>query len=234
MRAALIALLLFASFPAVCQTKRAAIWFDKPMKVKWFVGPNESEPLELSVRGLWVAGKLREFTTGEPHDVTDHLFVIRRAYRLNDRLPDDEKKIPQWRWARGGWLLVNRLTGSVTHLRLPEFEPYYSSAAWYRDYVAYCGISDDAERVYAVVFQIGQKKPLLHRSLGRAFARPMPDTECATPQWQRQPARVTFQRENLPPLTFEVRGSRAEFVEEEQPETPEAPPAPSADREEQE
>lgn len=197
------------------------------MAVKWFVGANESEAREITVRPLWIAGKLREFTLGEPHDVTDQLFVIRRAYRINDRLPDDEKTIPQWRWARGGWLLVNRISGSVTQVRLPDFEPYYSSAAWYRDYVAYCGVSDDAERVYAVVFQLGQKKPLLHRSMGRAFARPEPDSECATPQWQRQPARVTFERENLPPLTFEVRGSRAEFVEETQT------PADESDTEEQ-
>jgi len=220
MRAVLFALVLLSPLVSAAQTKRAAIWFDKPMQVKWFVGPDESQPLDLTVRALWIAGKLREFTLGEPHDVTDQLFVIRRAYRLNDRLPDDEKKVPQWRWARGGWLLVHRISGSVTQLRLPEFEPYYSSAAWYRDYVAYCGVSDDAERVYAVVFQLGQKKPLLHRSLGPAFARPLPDSECAAPKWQRQPARVTFERENLPPLTFEVRGRRAEFVEE--PVAPEA------------
>ena len=217
MRLLAIALVLLCSVPAPAQTKRAAIWFDKPMNVKWFVGPAESESLDLTVRALWIRGRLREFTTGDPHDVTDQLFVIRRGYRINDRLPDDEKKIPQWRWARGGWLLVNRITGSVTHLRLPEFEPYYSSAAWYRDYVAYCGISDNAEQVYAVVFQLGQKKPLLRRSLGRAFAEPMPDSECQAPKWQRQPPRVTFERSNLPPLTFEVQGSRAEFIAEEEP-----------------
>ena len=39
------------------------------------------------------------------------LFVVRRAYRLNNSLPTDESKAPNWVWERGGWLMVDRLTG---------------------------------------------------------------------------------------------------------------------------
>ena len=58
----------------------------------------------------YVDAKLREFTMGEPHDVTDRIFVVRRAYRVNDWLPDDPKSVPKWRWQRSGWLLVDRQT----------------------------------------------------------------------------------------------------------------------------
>lgn len=215
MRNVVIALLFLAA-TAVAQTpKRAAIHFGKPMPVKWFVGADESHSLDMTVRPLWIAGKLREFTVGEPHEVTDQTFVVRRAYRINDALPEDERKVPNWRWARGGWLLVNRTSGSVSHLRLPLFEPYYSAAAWYRDYIAYCGVSDDAERVYAMVVRIGVKKPVLQRSYGKTLAQEMPDSECERPRWQRGPARVTFNREHTPAMTFAVRGGHAELLTSE-------------------
>ena len=35
--------------------------------------------------------------------------------------------------------------------------------SWFRDYVAYCGVSDTGEKLSAVVMQIGRKKPLLKK-----------------------------------------------------------------------
>jgi len=49
----------------------------------------------------------------------------------------------------------------------PEFGSYYSVASWYRDYVAYCGVSDDGKKLYAVVFQVGRRKPVLKKPLAR-------------------------------------------------------------------
>ena len=46
---------------------------------------------------------------------------------------------------------VDRLTGRVSQLNLPEFDPFYSTASWYRDYIAYCGVSEDGKKLYAVV-----------------------------------------------------------------------------------
>jgi hypothetical protein len=66
-----------------------------------------------------------------PHEVTDRLFVIRRAYRLNDNLPP-ETGVPRWQWQRGGWLMVDRVTGRVSQVALPEFDAFYSAASWYR------------------------------------------------------------------------------------------------------
>ena len=45
---------------------------------------------ELKIRALLVDGVLREWTTGESHDVTDRSFVVRRGLRLNDTLPGDK------------------------------------------------------------------------------------------------------------------------------------------------
>src|ERR1035437_10387443 len=39
---------------------------------------------ELKVRALIVDGAVKEWTTGDAHDVTDRSFVVRRVLRLND------------------------------------------------------------------------------------------------------------------------------------------------------
>jgi hypothetical protein len=49
-------------------------------------------------------------------------------------------------------LLVDRMTGHISAINLPEFDSCYSVASWYSDYVAYCGVSDDGKTLYAVVF----------------------------------------------------------------------------------
>ena len=157
---------------------------------------------------------MREFTTGEPHDVTERLFVVRRAYRLNDWLPSDKGTAHQWKWQRGGWILVDRETGRITQLNLPNFDPFYSLASWYRDYAAYCGTSDDGAKLYAVVAQLGRKKPMLRRELGPVKDADMPDSQCVAPDWQRQPARVTFTPAGGQKLTFNVRGHAADLAPE--------------------
>ena len=118
--------------------RQHVITFGQWMRVKLFIGPEENKVEEMKVRTLVVDGKLREFVTGDPHDVTDRVFVARRAYRLNDALPEDGKLRPEWKWQRGGWVMVDRSSGRVSQLNLPDFDPFYSTASWYRDYVAYC------------------------------------------------------------------------------------------------
>lgn len=182
--------------------KDHVISFGKPMPVKLFLGPSEDRTMDIKIRSLFIDTKLKEFTTGEPHDITDNLFVVRRAFRINDSLPEEPRKAPKWLWQRGGWLLVDRTTGRVTQIALPEFDPFYSDAAWYRDYAAYCGISDNAEKVYAVVMQVGRKKPILRRELGAATNGDMPDSECGTPEWDRKPPNVTFLPKKAQKFTF--------------------------------
>lgn len=200
------------ALPAMAEAKTHVITFGKWLPVKLFVGPGEEHSMQIEVRPLMVDAKIKEFTTGEAHEVTDRLFVIRRAYRLNDLLPDDGKTQPRWRWQRGGWLLVDRETGRVSNVALPEFDPYYSVATWYRDYAAYCGVSDSGERLYAVVAQIGRKKAVLRKELGATQGKDQPDSECAAPEWQRQPTRVTFKPAGAAAITFQVHGHAADVA----------------------
>ncbi len=199
--------------PLAQAARTHVITFGKVMTVKFFVGPDEKNTVDMKIRPLYVDGHLREFTTGEPHDVTDRLFVVRQVIRLNDRLPEDPKKGPNFLWQRGTWLLVNRDTGRVSELKLPEFDPFYSAASWYRDYVAYCGLSADGEKLYAVVFQIAtrSKKPLVRQRLGDPHQGDSPESVCTAPTWDRQPPRVTFAPTGGQKLTFTIRGTAAEL-----------------------
>jgi hypothetical protein len=164
-----------------------------------------------------VDGKLKEFTTGEAHDITDSMFVIQRAFRVNDALPSDAKGVPKWKWQRGGWIKVDRRTGHITLLRLPLFDPFYSLASWYRDYAAYCGVSDNGEKLFAVVAQMDLKKPVVRQDLGAASNGEMPDADCQAPQWQKQPVRVTFLPTKGEKLTLSVRGHAGDIITEPQP-----------------
>ncbi len=209
---ALATVLLMLALPAMIQaaSRPHVLAFGKPMTVKLFLTDDDSRPQEIKIRALYVDGKVKEFTTGDTHDITEQQFVVQRAYRVNDSLPSDERTLPKWRWQRGGWLLVDRPSARITQLRLPDFDPYYSDAAWYRDYAAYCGVSDTGDKLYAVVAQAGVRKPIV-----RQLLRPITGTgepECGRPQWQRQPARVTFDVKEGQKLTFTIRGRAADLT----------------------
>ncbi|HEV2118392.1 MAG TPA: hypothetical protein VGR48_20305 [Terriglobales bacterium] len=199
-----IFLLLLAASPAFA--RQHVITWGKWLPVKWFVGPTDDKVQPINVRALYVDGHVKDFTLGPSYEITDQFFVVRRAYRLNDQLPQDANKVPHWKWQRGGWLLVDRRSGRVTELKLPNFDPFYSVASWYRDYAAYCGLSDDAEKVYAVVAQLGQKKPIIRQDLGAAANSNTPDSECPAPTWQRNPARVSFQPRSGKAVEFTISG----------------------------
>jgi len=195
-------------------SKPHVVGFGGPQSVKLYAGPSEDKPMDLTVRALYVDTKLKEFTTGKPHDVTEREFVVRRAFRINDALPDDPHKSPKWLWQLGGWLLVNRSSGKVTQLKLPDFDPFYSEVSWYRDYAAYCGLSSNAERLLAIVAEIGVKKPLYRKELGKASGGDLPDSDCAAPHWNRQPARVTFLPKAGEKFTVSVSGQGADVMPE--------------------
>src|SRR5215813_12941318 len=132
MRPACLIFFFLLSQIAFSAAKPHTITFGKWTTVEWFVGHDEAQSIGLKIRPLYVDSHLKEYTFGAPHEITDRLFVVRRAFRLNDTLPAD--KIPRWRWERGGWLLVDRAAAHITTISLPEFDVYYSVASWYRDY----------------------------------------------------------------------------------------------------
>jgi hypothetical protein len=205
---------LLAAFclPSAAASKPHSVTLGKPLPVKLFIGPSDTHTLDISVRPLVVDGKVKDFTTGPSHDVTDRDFVVRRAYRINDSLPDEPQRAPKWLWQRGNWLQVNRTSGKVTVLKLPFFDPFYSDVSWYRDYAAYCGISSSGEQVLAVVAEIGSNKPLFRKDLGKNSMEELPDSNCSAPRWDRQPARVTFLPKAGDKFTVNVSGRFADVA----------------------
>lgn len=192
-------------------SKPHTVAFGKWSVVKVLAGDDENIPAEMKIRPLIVDGRTKEFTTGPTHEVTDRMFVVQRAYRLNDLLPQ-ETGAARWRWERGGWLLVDRSSGRIQTIALPAFDAYYSQVSWFRDFAAYCGLSDDASKRFAVVAQLGRRKPLLKKSVAEKNAG---NAACAPPMWSRVPVRVTFDAPGEPKFTFTVRSQALDLVVEE-------------------
>jgi len=197
------------------------ITFGKWTTAQWFPGTGmvDQKPVILKIRALVVDGRVKEYVIGAPHEVTERLFIVRRVFRVNDSLPEDSG-IPRWQWQRGGWLLVDRTTGRVSAVNLPEFDAFYSAASWYRDYVAYCGVSDDGKKTYAMVAQLSRRKPVLKKPLsndGVPDDAP-PDSACPAPSWQRGPVRVSFEPGGGVKQTFAVRGHVVDLVNDAEEE----------------
>jgi len=178
-----------------------------------------SDAIQLKVRPLLVDGRQREWTTGDTHDVTDRSFTVRRALRINDALPADTSA--HWVWQPGPWLLVDRATGHIAALHLPDFDAAVSNVAWFRDYAAYCGVAQTAKGgLYAVVAQLGARRAVVHKQIAPwpppAATQPASahtGPPCLPAQWQRQPMRVTIQLTGGDPITFDVVGG-ASILEE--------------------
>jgi len=193
---------------------------------------------ELKIRALLVDGALKEWTTGDAHDVTDRSFVVRRAIKLNDALPSDkpvssdksdQKLAPaagRWVWQRGPWLLVDRETGHVVALKLPDYDPGVSQVSWFRDYAAYCGVTASGKSLYAVVAQVAARKPVLAKRLAAFDPENHPEPACSAAEWQREPLRITFHAAGRDALSFDVVPGSAVLVEDagDEAETPAAAP----------
>jgi hypothetical protein len=167
---------------------------------------------QLRVRPLMVDGKLKEWTNGESHAITDRSFVVRRALRLNDALPGD--KAEHWIWQRGPWLLVDRVKGSVTALHLPDYDPAVSNVVWFRDYAAYCGLTASGKQLYAVVAQIAARKPVIAKKISPWSPGENQLPACAAAAWQREPLQVTFQPTGAAAISYSLIGLSAVLVED--------------------
>jgi hypothetical protein len=170
-----------------------------------------SDPVTLKVRPLTLDGHQKEWTTGDAHDVTDRSFTVRRALRLNDALPGEA---PRWSWQPGPWLLVDRTTGHITALHLPDFDAEVSDAIWFRDYAAYCGTAETIKGgLFAIVAQLGARRAVVQQQIGK-WPQPAPATPVCKPAvWQREPMRVTLQPTGGEATTYDVVGA-ASLVEE--------------------
>jgi hypothetical protein len=170
----------------------------------------------LRVRPLVVDGAVKEWTTGDSHDVTDRSFVVRRALRVNDELPGEKRAAaaPHWVWQRGPWLLVDRTTGHIAPVKLPDYDPAVSLVTWFRDYAAYCGVTASGKSLYAVVAQLAARKPVLSKKLEAMSAVASAQPVCAAPEWHREPLEVTFHPAGKDAVRFDLAPGSAVLVEE--------------------
>ena len=213
----LLALLLFVLFPFRARAaKMHFVSLGAVRKVPYT--PPEATPdnkseeaTTLRIRPLIVDDKPREWTVGELHEVTDRTFVIRRALRINDSLPGEAAR---WTWQPGPWLQVDRNSGHITPLHLPDFDPQISEVVWFRDYAAYCGLVPTLKGgVMAIVVELGTHKPVGQRVLANwPLDKPLHPV-CAAAQWQRMPMRATLCLTGGEPVTFDVAGTSS-LVEE--------------------
>jgi hypothetical protein len=184
---------------------------ERPLNAAESKGKDAESPM-IKVRPLLVDGRQKEWTTGDAHDVTDRSFTIRRALRLNDALPGDAAA--RWSWQPGPWLLVDRSTGHITALHLPDFDEEVSEAVWYRDYAAYCGTASTAKGgLFAIVAQLGARRAVVQKQIGKWPQLAPPEPVCKPAQWQRAPMRVTLQPNGGDPMTFDVVGT-ASLIED--------------------
>ncbi len=183
-----------------------------------------ADETELKIRAVLVDGVLKEWTTGDAHDVTGRSFVVRRVIRLNDTLPGDKQE--HWVWQRGPWLLVDRETGRVTALKLPDYDPGASQVSWFRDYAGYCGLTASGKSLYAVVAQVAARKAILATRLAAFDAEKHPDPACAPPEWQREPLRITFHPAGKDAVSYDIVPGSAVLVEDsgDEEETPDTAP----------
>ena len=213
---ALSVLMLSPMMLGAAPRKPHVISFGAWQKVKWSTDADDAHSGETRVRPLVVDGRMREYTTGDPHEITDRSLVVRRAFRLNDALPDEAKGGPRWKWQPGGWLSVDRLTGHVAAINIPDFDPFLSNGSWFRDYLAYCAVSDEGDKSYAMVAQAGRKKSTIKKTLAALKASDATPA-CGIPKWERQPMRVSFEGRGGEKMTFVVRGHSAEMAPDAAP-----------------
>jgi len=169
---------------------------------------------ELKVRPVLVDGQVKDWTTGDIHEVTERSFAVRRAERLNDALPGERGA--RWVWQRGPWLLIDRVTGKVAALHLPDYDPLVSEAIWFRDYAAYCGVNASGKQLLAVVAQVQARRPLLAKKLGAWDAADHPSPVCTAAAWQREPLKVSFQPTGAAEVSFDLVGTSAVLVEDDE------------------
>ncbi len=225
---AVVPLLAFLLLPAMLRSQATPPKLAKPPKIHVVVlgairkvpyTPPDTTPDEknedttsLKVRPLIVDERQREWTMGEIHEVTDRTFAVRRVMRLNEALPAERE--PRWVWQPGPWLMVDRVTGHISALHLPDFDSAVSNVVWFRDYGAYCGTGTSGKGgLFAIVAQLGGRRAVVQRQLG-----PWPQANhfipvCQPAEWQRMPMRVTLKPTGGEAVTFDVVGTSS-LVEE--------------------
>jgi hypothetical protein len=123
---------------------------------------------------------------------------------------------------------VDRVSGHVVALKLPDYDPGVSQVSWFRDYGAYCGLTASGKSLYAVVAQVAARKAVLAKKLAAFDAESHAEPVCGAAEWQREPLRVTFHPTGKDAVSFDVVAGSAVLVEESGDDA--EPPAVAAEK----
>ena len=109
--------------------KTHVIAFGKASSVPWPAGSGDHKPVPLKVRPLIVDGHVNEYVVGWPHEVTDRLFAVRRAFPIMTVFlrPGQPQMAVGARWL----VTVTRTSSHISAINLPEFDNFYSAASWF-------------------------------------------------------------------------------------------------------
>ncbi len=177
-------------------------------------------------------GVLKEWTTGDAHDVTDRSFVVRRVIKLNDALPSDDQTPPKpadphaaqpWVWQRGPWLLVDRVTGHIVALKLPDYDPGVSQVSWFRDYGGLLRRDGQRQEPLCRGGAGGGAQAGAGQEAGGLRRGEPSEPVCGPPEWQREPLRVTFHPTGKDAVSFDIVPGSAVLVEDSGDEAETAP-----------
>lgn len=219
-RFVLLSLLLLpcASLPAASKPKVHTVGLGAAKRVPYTpafatADSKDEDSTTLKVRPLIVDDKLKEWTVGEVHTISDRTFAVRRVLHINDALPNDPGE--RWIWQPASWILVDRSNGHITALHLPDFDSAISDAVWFRDYAAYCGLSTTSKgsSLVAVIAEVSGRRAVAQRPIGKWPQPDHPGQPCQAARWQRLPMRATLQAVGADPVTFDVLGSTS-LIEE--------------------
>ncbi len=211
-------LLLPAALPAASKPKVHTVGLGAVRRVPYTpalatADTRDEDSTTLKVRPLIVDDKLKEWTVGEIHTISDRTFAVRRVLHINDALPNDPGE--RWVWQPASWILVDRSTGHITALHLPDFDSAVSDAIWFRDYAAYCGLATTAKgsSLVAVIAEVNGRRAVAQRAIGKWPQPEHTGQPCQTARWQRLPMRATLQATGSEPVVFDVLGSTS-LIEE--------------------
>jgi hypothetical protein len=111
-------------------------------------------------------------------------------------------------------LVADRISGHITALHLPAFDPQVSDVVWFRDYAAYCGIATTGKAgLAAVIVELGAHKPIVQKVIAPWPQPSAPHPVCTRATWQRTPMRATIQPTGGQPITYDVVGTSS-LIEE--------------------
>ena len=111
-------------------------------------------------------------------------------------------------------MLVDRVSGHIAALKLPDYDPGVSQVSWFGDYGAFCGLTASGKSLYAVVTQLAVRKAVLARKLAAFGPANHPAVVCAASEWQREPLLITFYPADREAVSFDLVPGSAVLVED--------------------